>query len=345
MDEVRAMDTPITAIIAPTQANGVFEGLTMAVASDARPTNNNTNATTDNDRQSDTVGGNKEPAYLLLSAANAVQTLAFRFKLGLIKNSFFAMDKTMYYPESMYLTLTLDGAPALYFTCTNDASLPALGAATATLAATIEGLTLQMCNEENILIQNKLRSEVAGAGLKILIDTVESQVSNITGTNQSLQSKYSSVFGGKLRKWFWAPYSNAESLNTYWDHSSIQGNHLKKITTFYALLNNNRLNTNTFTESTGDSYFQTRDKLVGSCINSQNQAYQNFLYQLDFTTNADLNNVAISPPQCNFNTGLDLSDGEKRIDINMVTSGTLQHYTFGIIQREMILSEKGIFVI
>lgn len=337
--EALSLDTPNAATAAPVVADGVCEGLTYtanAVATNtitARPT-----AGADT-RESMVVGGNPEPAYLLPGAANAVEALQWRLPFSLIKDSFFSNGKTLYFPESVYITLTLDTVIGSYFINTS-ATIPTTGAADATTAMSINNLSLNMACEENIAVQEKLREAVNNGGVRINIDTVESLITNIAGTAHNLQSRYNGVFGSKLQKFWWAPFStNDGTKNTYYDCDNSAGS---KLTSFYISIDNKRYNQNNYNELIGDSYFEVRDKLKGSTISSMSQYYYNFAYMIDFTSNYNLIDRT-GPPEQNFNDGLDLST-EKRIDVVCTAAATLNHYTFAVMSNTLLITKDGFFL-
>ena len=157
------LDKPTVATAAPNATNGVFEGLTfesVAAATNvltARPTQGA-------DSRECYPAKTPEPAYLLPSAAATAQFLQWRLPLGIIKNSFLALDKTLYFPEALYIKITWDTAASAYYTQVLNGSTPtdptANTPATAITAYTLNNFGLQLCQEENIAIQNKLREEV-----------------------------------------------------------------------------------------------------------------------------------------------------------------------------------------
>ena len=251
-----------------------------------------------------------------------------------------ALDKTLYFPESLYIKITWDTALSAYFVNTN-LTAPATGKASAATAYTLNNFGLQLCQEENVAIQNKLREEVEGGGLRILIDSIESSVVGLTGTQHSLVNRYNSVYGGLLKKFYWVPMNSGDNAsNLFYDCDNTAA---AKVLTFYAQVDNKRLNKANYNEANGDSFYECRDKLKGSCISSMNQYYYNFCYLIDFTNNYNLLTTPANPPTQNFQDGLDLSQ-EKRLDIYATTSGSLNHYTFAVIQRQLMITKDGLFM-
>jgi len=309
------------------------------------------------------TGGNMEPTYLMNSGLSGDGSqrgaLNFNVRLPLARflDTILAVDKSIYWPETLRLTFFMDGAAADYFTSATATHLISGVPTTAANSVVLSALTFMLCHEDNVLIQQKLRNTVESTGIRLPYDDIQASVINATGTGQSVITRYFRSMGHTLKKWYWVPMNSSDTgTNLYYDHSNLMtasgmngtlSGIGAKIVNFYVQIDNVRVNKNNYNCATGDDWIDSmRDKSRGTSINSALTHYANFCHRLDFTNNYNFtdNLLPTNPPASNFTDGLDLST-EKIFNVVSTTAGNaLNHYTFAVIQRFVLIKGDRIFL-
>lgn len=280
------------------------------------------------------------PAYYTAGTAqnSATPVITRKFPLSVFVNSILSLDKDLYFGgETVQLRIIWEDCRKSYFKATQvtDAST----AAAAGTQMTISGLTLYAAVETNQVVENKIKDNIVGGGMNILIPYVKRNKINLTGTSQTIQVKYTRAQGSRLQKIYWAPYNDTESTNTAFDHTNVAGS---KITTFRITINGTNPNIFDPIIANGDDYMMQSHKLKGSCIQSSLDYYRNWTWCEDFCNNYNLIDKPLMPPEQNYIDGLDL-EIEKIIMIEATTAGNpLNHYVFSVAQKNLIIDKNGI---
>lgn len=325
---------------APTTPDGTFTALnsTRSRYYNFRPFDN-----------ANTAYGNpddvNEPRYLLMgTGTNAVNACKWHIPFTIFKNTILSMNKDFLFNSAMYLRFVFAPSTQIYFTSTATNN-PYTGSATAVGSVTISNFYVYVAQEQNPVIIQELQNKVA-SGMTIDIPWVY-QYRTTTGATggYNLQTRYNRGHGKRLSKILWAPYSGTETGLTTYDHNNLcNSGTMIKVSQFYASVNNRRLHEFNLSCSNGDDYLISKNALKGSCILSAEEYLYNFVWRHCFSNDYNALDYPLSPSVDNRIDGLDLTT-EQIIDINVTTtSANLVHYVFGIVMRQLNITNTMVDV-
>ncbi len=292
-----------------------------------------------------------EPKYLVVGAQgdNAVAatntgSLSFRVQLPLrqFKNTVLNLDKDLYFGEVLLLRIVWNGVDQMYWTAdaANDPVTGATAPATPGGLFTLNNLQLFLAREQNQAIINNLVSQVESTGMSILIPYVHSTLSSLTGTSQSVSLRFNRGHGARLQKVYHSIFNNGTTLNLQYDNKNVAG---AKCTSFYTMLNNNRLQEFNVDVKQYQDYMLMEERLKGSAIQNSNIYQYNWFWCDDFTEVMDPEESADSNADNRAN-GLDLTL-ENKWDIYMTTTGDMRNFSFAVCQKIMTVGPSGLSVL
>ncbi len=295
---------------------------------------------------------NIETQYVEPGALNtATPVLHYRIPMSMFPNTIFALDRDIYWGETMLIEFTYGSSNKVGWQATS-ADNPADTALVFAGNLAISGLKFFACLEENPIIANECKAITETAeGVNILHDFVytsrqtigmSSAAGIITRTNRSQ--------GMTLKKIYTSIYKTTESLNTSYDHSNLPlitllGN---KIDTLFTTMDNRRLQDFNLNCSGpvggGDDYMLLKDKLKGSCILDQNVYTRNWFWLDSWEEERPFSDMPIE--EQNYMVGLDLSS-EKDYQFNTTTQSANPnlYFTFTIVQRMVNISPRGLTIL
>ena len=267
-----------------------------------------------------------EPRYLQVSAQEAggsesIITQQVQFKLKDIMNTFFAINKDVVFPEVLMLRLVWEAGNRISWYA-NSATDPNTGATASTGNHTASNVCLFLAVEQNQEIANSLQAKIASSGLNIPIDYVHSYKTNLSSTSQTVSLKFNAGHGQTLKKVIHAAFANTETTWYAYDHVNTSQS---KISSFYSMLDNERLQEINLTCSTYDDYLFLKKQLAGTPIMNANIYNANWFWCDDWSDRIDNKNVV---------AGLPISGTEHKWDIYMTTANANHnHYTFAVCQK------------
>jgi hypothetical protein len=346
--EAMTLDCPNIDTGAPNAADGVFEGLALSTNLNARPHDMTTKQSLLSTDGAMTAGGGPlECAYVYTNTVSgATTTLAQRLTFArLFPHSFLSLNKDIYLPEPVMIRITLAPSTQVAFISTT-ASNTLSGVGPFTNTITLTNFYAYLCTIENPAIRQKLMDQVNGGGLKVCFEHSHNNSNTLTGTGQTLNVKLTPGLADKIKQFHWAPYNTSTNANLYYDHANLSGTSIaSKIVDFYVQINGQRVNKQTYTESTADSYYEQRHKLKGSCVGSLKQFLANYGYSLYFDNNSSFLDKNAMIPESNFNDGLALADGEKQFEVFATTAGNnLNHMSYVVVSKWANITPDGIFI-
>jgi hypothetical protein len=296
-----------------------------------------------------------EPTYLSTSSAqgNNEPTISYKLNLGIIKNTIFSLDKDLLFDEVIVLRIVWNAPQKYIFTVGLTVVDPMLAGAVAYAGAVnITGLQAFIAIETNQEVVQQIRDKKnSGTGLEILFPYVYGNKVNLTGNSQSVSLRFNRGHGLRLLKVFHLPIWGAETIQTAYDSSNINGT---KINNFYTLLNSNRLQEFNVDCTQQEDYMLLKDKLRGSVISSSNMYQHNWTWVDDFSGYISaIDENSQHPDDDTFVKGIDLST-EQKWDIYLTVTGSalasivgqtaLNHYTFAVTQKMLVIGPGGIQV-
>jgi hypothetical protein len=277
-----------------------------------------------------------EPRYLQVSAqeggaSESVITQLIQFKLSALRNTIFAINKDLMFPEVLVMRIVWQAGNRISFYA-NAATTPQTGTTASAGNHSVTSLALYLAVEKNDDIAQGLASKISsGGGMKVLIPYVHSYKNNLASTSQSIALRFNRGHGRTLKKIYHAPFNGTETTSTAYDNDNING---AKVTSLVSYMDQNRLQEINPTSSTavGEDYLFQKNSLDGSVILNQNVYMHNWSWLDDFTQGkapAKEKNVADS----NIISGLSL-DQEHLWSIALTTANaTYNHYTFAVVSK------------
>lgn len=324
---------------------GYGEGFQPARSNAAtRPEGNNINVPFD------------EPLYITIgSNQTASPSLSFKIPLSLIKNSIFNVDHDLFFDEVVVLRVIWN-APSKYMW-----RVPNVGAITTTPTpyagnVSLTNLACYLAVETNQdIAQQIIAKKNSPEGLSVLLPYVYSNKINLTGTSQSISLKYNRAHGMKLMKIYHQPIGNNETIFGAYQLTTVDASGIinavgnisgQIINNFYTLLNNNRLQEFNVDCTKLEDHMLLKHKFRGSVVLNSNVYQYNWFWCDDFSNDpAPLHAVSMTNKD-NLMRGLDLSSEQKwDIYISLPTSAQLNHYTFSITQKMLVVNSAGIQIL
>lgn len=292
-----------------------------------------------------------EPLYLFVGTnTTADPVLNYKLNLGLIKNSIFALDKDLFFDEVVVVRIVWNSAAKMAFQ-TNNAANPVVGtpaAYTGTMTMTNTQLFIAIETNQDIVQQIREKKN-SSEGISILMPYIYGNKINLSGNSQSISLKYNRAHGLKLLKIYHLPIWGTETIAASYDANNVNGS---RIPNFYTLLNNNRLQEFNVDCTKQEDWMLLKDKFAGSLYQTANEYQANWVWIDDFSGSPSPIDENYVPDDDNFIKGLDLSS-EQKWDIYLTvtdntlaslvgTPNTLNHYTFSVTQKMLVVNSGGI---
>lgn len=262
---------------------------------------------------------------------------------SLLYDTFLSIDKDFKFSTATYIRFTW--APSAQITwSTPSATDPVTGGLANAQNIVVNNINLYAAKEMNPVIIQTIEDKLK-TGLKVNLPYLyELKVSTTGASVQNIQQRFNRGHGKRLQSIYWTPYEPTETLGASYDKSNYTGSAMGlKTTTFYATVNNIRLQQYDLNCVTGEDFLLQRKLLVGSCISSPIEYAINFMYTHHFDQSQSLTDYPLSPDKTNFSDGLPL-DQEQIIIIVPTTAVSCVHYLFGLVQREMNITSSGTYI-
>jgi len=239
----------------------------------------------------------------------------------------------------------------------NGATNPLAAAATAFANnSNITGMTLYLAVEKNPAIVTSLMNQVSSTGLSLLVDYIYPYKQNVgASTTQSVSIRYNRGHGRKLKKIIASIFNNTETNQTAYDCSNLTQQVINnavapnvvdltigsKVSNFYSLLNNNRLQEFNLDCTIGDDYKYLKPYLKDTVIQNWNIYANNWFWMDDFTKLGHCHEK-----DKNLDDGIPL-DVEQKWDIyyTMPAAVAYNHYIYAITQKMLTINTAGITLI
>lgn len=305
-----------------------------------------------------------EPAYFTVGALNTALTINCMLPLRRIKNTAFAIDKDLYYGQLSYLKLYFGPLSKVCYMSTSNAN-PSLGTvASYTGAGTIVNLQLYMAMETNEALISMIKGKVLGPGLSyfipyVIADKSSNPVSSTAVSNHYVTRNYDIGSGQSLLKIYHSLFNPFETLDSAYDCSNISntaqgGSDIlgNKVSTYYTQLNGKRQQELTLdctgTTAIFSDYMVHKKMLRGSVLQNRNIYQQNWFHCDDFT---EMGAVADQEGREELIAGIPM--GPIPLNWSIVAqvaaqpasaSLSLNHYTWAVFQRKLMITPQAVLV-
>jgi hypothetical protein len=271
---------------------------------------------------------------MIAAASDTNQTIVvnYNFPLSVIKNSILALDKSLYFNETILLKIIWGTRDEIGFTATAETN-PNDGLAVLDADVTVSSLKLYLALERNPIVAAAVIEKTINEGNVINCPYVY-VFKNVPGasTSQNVSIRFNRSNGTHLKKLYHTLYNNTETLNTRFNHAN------SVLTSYYTSVNNQRLQQSDLVVADEDDYRYMYHEGVKDSIVQNLKAFKFHWAHLD-----KFEDVATEDPNDNIVSGLPL-DVEQKWDINCTTGAATayNHYTFAITNRPLVISSGGI---
>jgi hypothetical protein len=265
------------------------------------------------------------------TADSETPVLNLKIRLGDLKQTIFAIDKSLPFKEVLLMRITFN--PIANWGYVSESRTASSTPTAIAEDITLSNIFLYLANEKNPAIIAELMSEVDGKGLSIPIPYPFVYKSTATAaTSQNLSYRLNLGHGLRLLKSYHGIYDATEAQTTRYELSNTAHT---KLVSFYTLLNNERRQEFDLQTADGDDYMLLKEYLRGSVIQSRNMYDYNWVWIENFANNKN-------DESGNLLMGMPL-DKEVKYDIYMTTANSaLRHCTVFIFQRMLSISSAGI---
>lgn len=256
-----------------------------------------------------------------LECLTDINEINYNFNLGKFKDSYFGVNKDIYYGVSnrMKLIIIWNGFnTSLYENDNTDYSGQ----------LDINDIQLKLCIEKNPLISQEVKNKV-NEGMEITTPFLYCYKENINSTLFNKFFYFDKTYGIRLNKIYFASYDDTTHNNSEYERNDIQ--------TFYTSINDNRTRLQDYNTSTYDDYFELKHKLKESCILSANEYYYNHTFIQDFTYDK------FSDDNDNLIDGYELNKEVMKYTLNLNllnNSGTF--YMYAVTQRKLKITNNDL---
>jgi hypothetical protein len=290
-------------------------------------------------------------------------TFNFRIPMHAFKDSIWAMDKDIVFPEVMVMRIVFGPAQRMGWGGTS-ATDPTIAPTALANPITINNLNLYLAVEKNDTLAGIVRNAVNTTGVKLLIPYVYVYKNSLAATNQNISLRFNRGHGKNLLSVITAPFATASYiLNTTYDNSNVissvsagaqnpTGGQPTKVQYYQTYLDQipmqvSQVNCGNYMFSgaannggiAGDDYRENAKYLKDTPFLDQAVYNQNWFHQDKFYEDSKS-----SVPGTNLDKGMSLIL-ERKYDFmaNMVTNATTYDwYTFAICQKELHIGKDMI---
>lgn len=276
--------------------------------------------------------------HIIVSAANTLAggTVNWSLPMSIFKNSILAMNLDQYFGgQSIFLTITWDAQPYSGYIGTTIASD---GLAILAGNVSISNLYFNLAVETNQVAQMVARSNKSYS----IPYTYTSKIAFTAGGLQSTQVRYNRSQGSKLKKIYWAPFTTDETLSNAFNHSNAtvrnaagDADVAANTTSFYSLLNNQRLQQFNPVCANFEDYYLIRSKLKGTPIATSRSYYQLYVWIEDFTSGE------VKVDDSFLTDGFSLEE-DALYTMNCTATAAQTHQVFSVVERTLHLEDGRI---
>lgn len=290
-----------------------------------------------------------EQLYNNISVAATAQTIYRDLKLGYVLNSFFSLNKSIIFPEVLVLRVVFNVAKFGWKAVSaNSATDPVSGHTVLTGDISVSNINLMLAVEQNQLVIDSLVEKMRN-GFNFTIPFVYRYKNNVTGESQNVSIRLNRGHGVSCKKIIHALFNGTETNETMYDHSNIGANTAtaSKVTTYYTMLDNNRIQQVSLNCSLndGDDYLFNKKMLKGSVIQN-GQIYSYNWFHCDSFENQLSPNDSLPVDKDNLITGIDLSIDRKWDFVGQTTiAGPWNHYTFVCVEKQLQITPTLITIV
>ncbi len=278
-----------------------------------------------------------EPEYYDIAEAKAAHSTFYRMVRfeDVFKNHFLGMDKMLYFPEALELSIRWQAAS--HWGIVPATKTDATGAADNAGTISLSNLSLIMKRESDAAVIASLTESVLRAppGNPFVInvpDVTYIKLPGAVGTDVSVTFQLGAPHGKRIKKIFAIPINDTESKGTRYDSGNIGG---AKVGRYQTLIDGNPIQPNAIpvsATSLGD-WFAHRDKLSGTALSNFKIYRRNWFICDDFSGQTEDNKV-MNTGEHNVVTGHPVNIGSK-YELISTNAAAVQWYFYVVGQKTL----------
>lgn len=283
-----------------------------------------------------------EPKYYRVAAAGVAPLVAEtkNVELSIFKNTLLELDKMIYYPEPLELTIWFQGRNSWYFEAKSaDAADSPLDASQ---DIKMNGLSLFVRQESDPTIDAECKDAVLNASIDapftLYTPVVTSRkMPTVQGFGSSMQIQLGTQMGTRLTKVYAIPQSLPESKGLQYDSSNFGA---LKVSGYQTKFNSLNVQPNIVNVRRDEDYMQIKDIIKGTAIMNRDVHLQNWFILDDYSGITEETKSIYPPGKHNLVTGKKLQLGDT-FELVADTGANLQWYIFFVGQRVLRIAPFG----
>lgn len=251
--------------------------------------------------------------------------------------SILELDKDLYFGEVLILRFVLNAQSSVGFRGTNENNV-SNGAAALAGVVSLSAISLRIACEKDQMIEKSVMDK-ANSGMSLVIPYIHAFKTNLAASaNHTVTLRLNRAHGHSLMRVYHSSFLAAPAVNTVYDNNNKADN---KISQYYSMLDNQRIQQFDLDTSLLDDYEYHRDLLKNSAMQNANVYQTNWFHCDDFTgfkSPAERKKIYEQNVVC----GIPL-DVERKWDIYMTTPGAVayDYYTVAVCQRTLTIGSGG----
>lgn len=287
-----------------------------------------------------------EPLYLRqsLAANTALPVLNVKIPLNQFKNTFFEMDKDVYFNEMMMLKIVWATRAELGFrSLAQGYIIPAPPAANPNLVIAhninITNLYLYHALEVNETIRQSIINKTVSSGMSMLIPYVYASKNNIAGGATQTNTLFiGSAQGMKLKKVYTSVYPADEILQ---DRFNVDNTANNIVGQFVTKIDDVKLQEFSVQTAQNHDYLLLEDKLKGTVLSNIDAYKYNWFWVDCFDCGVN----DLQARASNINSGMPLSVEHKYVfEAEQINNAAHNFYSFTVVSRMLTINPDGVMV-
>ena len=321
--------------------SGVTDALTLRSGSLFHPgRGGNQTGISDNTRLATALPDYTDISQLIVSAAdNDIAIVKVQIPFSMFVHTILADARDFFFDD--VLQLRIQWAPSNRWgfkqPIANVANVT--GAASFTVAPSLQNLSLYLSVESNPDVCQQLVQKVNGGGLNMVIPYVYTYKQATTAGSNAVTVRLNRSHGKNLLRCYHTCFSNQENAVRAYENDNVASN---KLTNMYSNLNYIRLQDQTLVCAENEDYLFLMDKMKGCTIrNTEMYKYSGNTWIDDWTPHI----TSEYSENDHIESGINLNDQEQIWSINTQTSVALNQYTFVVTQKLLNITAGNIMMI
>jgi len=302
--------------------------------------------------------------YATLNAVGdaASNVITVRFPLGRLIGTIFELDKTLYFPETIFLHVVFGPVGrAGWAAGANPAGAGFRALSTDPAAITnFANIHLSLAVETNERIITDLMNQVNGPGMSVLVPATRIDQNTVSGLQQTVTIRYSAADGFKLRRIVHTCLREITESSPRMQYNIANGTYdvptdtwtSANVVSYYVALDNQRVSGEMDIDcSLAQDWLANREHLKKSVIQDVAMYKREWHHQEDFSGLRESPDEKVDGvDKDNLTGGLDLMNKERKIDFHFrmnnaaggANANTRIHYTLAECERTLFISQARI---